>query len=144
MSIAVLYVLFAIFAILVNIATQILVFRVVWFAYAVPVSVAAGTLTGLVTKYLLDRNYVFHASPGPKRKEWRSFLMYVGTGALTTIIFWTTEFVFHYAFQAEMYRYLGGVLGLSLGYVVKYRLDRDLVFHPVTLKEKSAQRYTPT
>ena len=50
---------------------------------------------------------------------------------LTTALFWGTEYVFHLAFDSDLMRYIGGVLGLVGGHIIKYQLDKRYVFvHP--------------
>jgi hypothetical protein len=44
------------------------------------------------------------------------------------LIFWGFEFTFEYLFETKALRYLGGVIGLCIGYVVKYQLDKRYVF----------------
>ncbi|MCL1962124.1 MAG: GtrA family protein [Desulfovibrionaceae bacterium] len=46
----------------------------------------------------------------------------------TTVIFWGFEFGFHAPFGTRWMRYLGGVIGLAIGYVAKYGLDKRFVF----------------
>ena len=50
-------------------------------------------------------------------------------GILTTLIFWGTETIFWLIWQNENMRELGAVLGLSLGYSIKYNLDKRFVFN---------------
>ena len=52
-------------------------------------------------------------------------------GILTTMIFWGFELGFHYFFQTKEMRYLGGILGLMIGYICKYHLDKHYVFKMV-------------
>ncbi len=51
-------------------------------------------------------------------------------GVVTTLIFWGFEMAFHLAFGTDGMRYLGGVIALLSGYVIKYRLDKRFVFGP--------------
>jgi hypothetical protein len=44
------------------------------------------------------------------------------------MIFWAVEFAFDFVFDSEVMRYIGGVIGLSAGYVAKYHLDKRFVF----------------
>ena len=46
----------------------------------------------------------------------------------TTIIFWGTEIAFDTLFQDPNAKYLGAVIGLSIGYIIKYFLDKKYVF----------------
>lgn len=125
--IAVLYSLFAALSIAVNIGTQILVVATLD-RWAIPASILAGTATGLVTKYLLDKRWIFSHVSTDGLHEARTFLLYTAMGVLTTFVFWGTEYLFHILFHGDGMRYLGGVLGLVAGYVGKYRLDSRFVF----------------
>ena len=49
-------------------------------------------------------------------------------GIFTTIIFWGTEIIFNTLSQSPYAKYLGAVIGLSIGYVIKYFLDKKYVF----------------
>jgi hypothetical protein len=49
-------------------------------------------------------------------------------GIATTAIFWGFEFGFNHAFQSKEMRYLGGLIGLAIGYWTKYHLDKRYVF----------------
>ena len=47
-------------------------------------------------------------------------------GVITTAIFWT-EYAFHLIYDNAELRYLGGVIGLAVGFVIEY-LDKRYVF----------------
>ncbi|MCE1274677.1 MAG: GtrA family protein [Chlorobiales bacterium] len=49
-------------------------------------------------------------------------------GVVTTVIFWGFEFGFDHLFGTRELRYLGGMIGLGIGYVSKYHLDKQFVF----------------
>lgn len=127
LRIAALYSLFAVFSIAVNIGTQMAVVATLQ-RWAIPASVLAGTITGLVTKYVLDKRWIFSHVSTDGLHEARTFLLYTAMGVFTTFVFWGTEYLFHLLFRGDGMRYLGGVLGLGIGYVLKYRLDRRFVF----------------
>ena len=57
-------------------------------------------------------------------------------GVFTTAIFWGTEYAFHLIFTTDAMRYIGGVLGLTIGYYIKYQLDKRFVF--IDRSEKAA------
>ena len=128
LNIALRYGLFAVISIMVNIATQDLSVRLYSGAYAVTLSVLAGTATGLISKFLLDKHYIFHYRSKNLTHDMRLFTAYTVTGIGTTLLFWAFEFGFEYLFGSRLARYSGAVLGLTLGYLLKYRLDRKLVF----------------
>ena len=87
-----------------------------------------GTLAGLVAKYILDKKYIFYHTPKNKTDDTRKFLLYSFMGVFTTIIFWGTEITFNALSQSPYAKYLGAVIGLSIGYVIKYFLDKKYVF----------------
>lgn len=111
-----------------NIGSQDVVVRHYHGPYSVTLSVLVGTLVGLLVKYLLDKRFIFRFQARNALHETKTFVTYAGMGVFTTLIFWGFEFGFHYLFQAKELRYLGGALGLAIGYFVKYRLDRKFVF----------------
>ena len=93
-------------------------------------AVAAGTLAGLVLKYLLDKRWIFADRETGAAAHGRKFTLYTLMGVVTTAIFWGTETAFWLVTGSHAMRELGAVLGLGVGYVVKYLLDRRFVFAP--------------
>ena len=122
------YTAFALVATVANLATQRAVLHFgetgVYFAAAV----GAGTIVGLVIKYLLDKRWIFYDIETGVKNHSRKFSSYTAMGLFTTAIFWGTETAFWLIWQTEIMRELGAILGLSVGYVVKYNLDRRFVF----------------
>ena len=47
---------------------------------------------------------------------------------LSTLIFWAFELSFDWLFEARYMRYVGAIIGLSIGYGLKYILDKQFVF----------------
>lgn len=111
-----------------NIGAQMLCIAAYDGAGAVPLSMAAGTGVGLLLKYGLDKRYIFACRPEGLAHDGRLFALYSLTGLFTTALFWGVELLFHWLFASDAWRYAGGVLGLALGYALKYRLDRRFVF----------------
>lgn len=128
MNFALRYRCFALVSILVNLATQQPSLAAYSDAYAMAVAVLCGTGAGLVTKYVLDKKYIFGFKPAHAAEDIGTFLLYTGTGVCTTAIFWGFEFGFDYLFNDKTARYSGAVIALTLGYFIKYRLDKHLVF----------------
>ena len=136
------YSAFAVLATLANLATQRAVLQhgedAAWFAAAV----GAGTLVGLVLKYLLDKRWIFHDVETGLRSHSRKFSRYTAMGGITTAIFWATETAFWLIWGTDLMRELGAVIGLTIGYVLKYQLDRRYVFAP-RAAPRDAPRKTP-
>lgn len=129
LALAVRYTLFAVIATIVNIATQDIATAIYTGAGALWLGIFAGTGTGLVTKYLLDRRWIFMEAPDSITGHSRKFSLYTLMGVVTTVIFWGTEWLFdHLSGGDEFWRYTGAVIGLAIGYTTKYRLDRRFVF----------------
>ena len=87
-----------------------------------------GTLAGLVAKYIFDKKFIFYHTSTDKKDNAKKFALYSLMGVFTTIIFWGTEIAFDKLFQGPNAKYLGAVIGLSIGYVIKYFLDKKYVF----------------
>lgn len=119
------YSFFAIIAIAVNIATQFLSYNFLSINYILLISILLGTLTGLLTKYYLDKRFIFYHKP---KNKVQNFTLYSITGIFTTMIFWGTEILFYFYFNTQQAKYIGGILGLCIGYFVKYNLDKKYVF----------------
>ncbi|MDO9266594.1 MAG: GtrA family protein [Sulfurimonas sp.] len=126
--IALWYALFALFSTAVNIAFQYLSFLVYSGYLSLYIAMFAGTVAGLVLKYILDKKYIFFHKPKSKKDDGKKFFLYSLMGVFTTFIFWGFEIGFNYMFDNQNAKYIGAVVGLSIGYVVKYFLDKKFVF----------------
>ncbi len=122
------YVMFAVIATAANIGVQDLVIRTYNGAFAILASVIVGTGVGLLVKYLLDKRYIFRFRARSVGHDTKTFALYTVMGLVTTVIFWGFEFGFHHIFETKEMRYLGGVIGLAIGYLTKYHLDKRYVF----------------
>lgn len=127
-SLAARYALFAALSTAINLATQYVALLLYGGMGALPLAMAAGTLTGLITKYLLDKRWIFFDPSHGTRAHAKRFSLYTFTGLFTTAIFWGTELLFAAMSPLQWVHFLGGLLGLIMGYIVKYRLDRRFVF----------------
>jgi putative flippase GtrA len=126
--IAVLYAVFAAMATAVNIGCQALVIWAYQGSYAVPLSILLGTAAGLPVKYVLEKRHIFSFESDNLAHDGKMFALYSFMGVFTTALFWGVEFAFHHLFGTDAMRYLGGTLGLTLGYAIKYHLDKHFVF----------------
>ena len=116
---------FAVLAVLVNLAVQRGVLALSFGLFA---ALVAGTAAGLVVKYLLDKIWIFGDAETGLAAHGRKFSLYTLMGVATTAIFWGAESLAWAIWQSDAAREAGAVLGLAIGYVVKYRLDRRFVF----------------
>lgn len=126
--IAIKYGLFAAFATLVNLVFQYLSFTLYRGNFDIYLAMAVGTLAGLICKYVLDKKYIFFHKPKSRKNDAKKFLAYTFTGGFTTLIFWGTELGFDAVFGGDIAKYVGAVIGLSIGYLAKYSLDKKYVF----------------
>lgn len=121
---------FAVIATLANLATQRAVLAgpgevsPAQFAAAM----LAGTLVGLVVKYVLDKRWIFYDQTRGAKAQGTQFLLYSVMGIATTLIFWISETAAWLIWGTDLAREVGAVLGLTVGYVTKYLLDRRFVF----------------
>ena len=125
-GITILYIAFAIVATGVNLTMQWLSLRVYQGPLTLPVAMVWGTGAGLVTKYLLDKNWIFRQHKYCAANHLRKFSGYALTGVATTAFFWACELSFNAI--GPSWRLTGAALGLGLGYAAKYQLDRRFVF----------------
>lgn len=128
MKTAINYTIFALIATIANIGMQDISLRIHSGAFAISISILAGTAAGLVVKYLLDKHYIFRFQTRNVAHDSHTFMLYTLMGIATTVIFWGFEFGFDWLFADKLMRYLGGVIGLAIGYYVKYQLDKRFVF----------------
>jgi putative flippase GtrA len=122
------YVFFAILATLVNLIVQRLV---LWFgdgSTMFSLALAAGSAIGLFLKYFLDKYWIFEDLSIGAIEQTKKFSRYTVMGILTTLIFWGTETVFWLTWKTDAMREIGAIIGLSIGYFVKYHLDKRYVF----------------
>ena len=126
--IAVKYVLFAVVATLLNLLFQYMSFQLYNGFASLYVAMAAGTGAGLLSKYILDKKYIFYHKPASKKNDAAKFFFYSLTGVFTTFIFWGTEIAFDAMFDVESAKYIGAVVGLAIGYTFKFFLDKTFVF----------------
>ncbi|GEA50669.1 hypothetical protein VIN01S_14730 [Vibrio inusitatus NBRC 102082] len=123
-----LYVAFAIVATIVNLFTQEITSTLFQYEYEIIVSMFTGTLAGLAVKYLLDKKFIFKFETKSQKQDVTTFFFYSLMGVITTILFWITEYTFDLWFDTKTMRYVGAVIGLSIGYITKYYLDKKYVF----------------
>ena len=121
------YILFCLIATLVNLGTQRIIIGFILVGNYL-VALIFGTVLGLFTKYFLDKFYIFDNHDITIKGNSRMFTFYSFNGIFTTSIFWVTESLFYYVYKTTFARELGALIGLSIGYIIKYQLDKKYVF----------------
>jgi putative flippase GtrA len=127
-KIAVLYTLFAVLSTAINIGSQMLSIWIYKGPFSVEISILVGTAMGLPLRYFLEKRYIFNFTSKNLVHDGKLFVFYSAMGVITTLIFWGTEYAFHLIYDTDFMRYLGGIIGLSIGFYVKYQLDKKYVF----------------
>jgi len=122
------YSLFAGISTLFNLLFQYISFSIYTGFASIYLALFVGTLAGLVVKYLLDKKFIFYHVTTTQKENVKNFGLYSLMGIFTTIIFWGTEIGFDTVFEDENAKYIGGLIGLAIGYVIKYFLDKKYVF----------------
>ncbi len=87
------------------------------------------TIIAFIFKYLVDKIFIFK----DKTKylsiiHFRQIFLYGFFAVFTTIIFWFTELSFKYLFSFKNSHLIGAVIGLAIGYTIKFLLDKKFVF----------------
>ncbi len=122
------YSVFAVIATASNLATQRLVLQHATTTSFFALALGSGTVIGLVIKYLLDKRWIFNDIETDTKHTSRKFALCAATGFITTVIFWSAEASFWMIWQTTAIREIGAMIGLTIGYIVKYDLDRRFVF----------------
>ena len=125
------YAAFALAATVVNLGLQYVCLVLLGGPQELPIAIAAGTAAGLATKYVLDKRWIFFDEETGLLAHGRKFSLYSAMGLFTTAVFWGTETVFALLFRTDLMTLVGGALGLTLVYLLKYHLDRRFVFRRV-------------
>lgn len=128
MTLALRYAIFALLATAVNILAQEMSLVVYHGRNALLLAMMVGTAVGLLLKYQLDKRYIFQFTPVSIGHDTLAFARYTMMGLLTTGVFWGFELFFDWYFETKQMRYTGAVIGLGLGYLLKYHLDKRFVF----------------
>lgn len=123
------YSLFALIATIINLFTQFISLAIYSQDFSLYIAMFFGTLTGLIAKYILDKKYIFYYVVKDKKEDSQKFILYSIMGVFTTLIFWGFEIGFDYIFDSEIAKYIGAIIGLSIGYITKYFLDKKFVFN---------------
>ena len=126
------YGVFSVIATLINLASQELTIKVYSGSYALYAALLVGTMAGLISKYCLDKKFIFAFFTRSQRHNLDTFVAYAVTGVLTTALFWGFELGSEFWFGGKSARYSGAAIGLTIGYVVKYQLDSRMVFVSAT------------
>lgn len=127
-KIIVLYILFAALSTIINIGLQMISVLAYKGSYFVEISILVGTVAGLPLRYFLEKRYIFAFSSKNIVHDGKLFVFYSTMGMITTLIFWSTEYTFHIIYDTDLMRYVGGIVGLVIGFFIKYQLDKKYVF----------------
>ena len=128
------YALFAVVATIVNLGAQRLILDLGEGTLIFATALGVGTLAGLLVKYVLDKRWIFQDHDTGMAAHGKKFSAYTAMGVITTAIFWGMETAFWLIWQTDAMRELGAIIGLAIGYVTKYHLDRRYVFTTDTLE----------
>ncbi len=127
-AIAARYALFALLATAVNLGLQAFVLTTIRGPLALYLAIGIGTSAGILIKYFMDCRFIFAYANRPAGESLITFSLYVFMSGITTIVFWASEILFDAIFSGERAKYIGALVGLTLGYTAKYQLDRRFVF----------------
>jgi putative flippase GtrA len=122
------YALFALIATGINIGVQRLSHVIYEGRFSLYVAMFLGTIAGLAVKYVLDKRYIFFYKAKSIKDDAFRFILYGLMGVVTTFVFWGFELAFDALFRHPSAKYAGAVIGLTIGYLIKFLLDRKFVF----------------
>ena len=122
------YFVFAVIATVLNLLFQYFSFIVYDGFGSLYIAMSIGTLIGFTSKYFFDKNYIFYYVNKGNENEANKIFLYALTGVFTTAVFWVFEIGFDIMFDFNIAKYIGATIGLSIGYIFKFFLDRKIVF----------------
>ena len=123
------YLLIAAVSTVLNLGAQFLVVQYWNIPYVIELSILIGTAVGMPPRYFLEKKYVFFFKSNDIKHDSKLFFLYSFYAVFTTLIFWSVEYVFHIYFSADFMRYVGALAGLSIGFFLKYQIDKKYVFN---------------
>ncbi|HOV13454.1 MAG TPA: GtrA family protein [Spirochaetota bacterium] len=137
-----LYLIFAIFSTLINLLTQIGVERVLFslnidfFSMVVVdkitlniiIKMFIATVISFIFKFIVDKIVIFQDKTTNLVSNLKKIVIYGSFAVFTTLIFWGFELGFKFVFHFQYSEYIGGTLGLIIGYTLKFLLDSRYVF----------------
>lgn len=127
-SLAARYAAFAGVSVASNIAAQHLALHLYSGKYALATAICTGTVVGLIVKYVLDKYFIFADFSAGQLAQGHQFFRYALTGIGTTLVFRMAEWIGLHVTGTTLGRDCGAVVGLTIGYVIKFYLDRQFVF----------------
>ena len=92
------------------------------------IKIAVGTILGFMTKFVLDKFFVFREKQKSISHTFKQIIIYGFLAVFTTLIFWSFQLGFKLVFGSGVIEYIGAVLGLAIGYTIKFFLDKKFVF----------------
>jgi len=131
--------LFAIICTIINLGSQyglekllspIAIFQYTLFSFTLVfiIKLLTGTILGFVTKFILDKFVVFKEQNESAARTFRQITLYASFAVITTLIFWSFEIGFNVIFKSGIWDIVGGLIGLAIGYTIKFFLDKKYVF----------------
>lgn len=96
-------------------------------------SIIVGTIVGFIVKYVIDKTWTFREPYTTHTAEAHRITLSGFFSVLTTLVFWAFELGFFAIWQTDFAKYTGAILGLSLGYIIKFWLDQRLIFREATV-----------
>jgi putative flippase GtrA len=138
-----LYVFFAFVSMAINLFTQFIVSLTVDFlkfdlfhfilmgniTIKLILCMAIATIVAFAFKFIVDKFIIFKNVKKNMKENFRQIFFYGTFAVFTTLIFWGFELCFKYVFVFSFSEYLGGFIGLSIGYSIKFILDSRYVFN---------------
>ena len=122
------YFVFSVIATVLNLLFQYFSFIVYDGLGSLYIAMSIGTLVGFASKYFFDKNYIFYYVNKGNENEAKKIFLYGLTGVFTTAVFWVFEIGFDIIFDFNIAKYIGATIGLAIGYIFKFFLDRKIVF----------------
>ena len=111
--------------------------------YRIIFSNLLGVVVGYIVKFILDKFVVFEKRKTNLKQTSREFIKYFALALVTTAINLGIQLLLiHFAGFTGPLEIVALVISLSVGYTIKYLLDRKYVFPPTATQQGRTQKET--
>lgn len=137
------YILFAVISVVLNMLIQLTVYNLLTLTgldllyisiyknidILTFIKMGTATVGAFVFKFFVDKLFIFKDRTENISAGLLQVIIYGLFAVFTTAIFYASQLSFKLLFVFDYSEYIGGALGLTLGYTVKFLLDRKYVFN---------------
>lgn len=121
-------------SILFNVIAQFIFTKLFYYNYNFLIEMFLGSISGVTVKIILDRTYIFYYMNEKSIGNILRFVVYSFFEIISILLFIILEVIFNFFIPIPFSRYLGVIIGLSIGYSIKYHFDKRYILNDFYFK----------